>query len=127
MSRFSSLAHVPTETRRILRDRFASELRVVLQGRVLNPDLKVAPDQLVLRLLAGLKVYSNAEWSTVEGAYAAAGPTFSDPPDVQALAKLGWVRRIWGRAKDLRGNNCFMVVVDWARWCSSTRGGMRCP
>ena len=29
-------------------------------------------------------------------------------------------------AKDLRGNNCFKVVVDWARWCSSTRGGMRC-
>src|SRR5580704_4657380 len=105
MSRFPSFNHVPSETRRILRDRFASKLRVVRQGRFLDPDLKVTPDQLVLRLLAGLKVSSNAEWPTAEIAYAGAGPTDSEPPDLQALANLGWVRRIWGRAKigqDLR-------------------------
>jgi len=56
MSRFPSFNHVPSETRWILRDRFASKLRVVRQGRFLDPDLKVTPDQLVLRLLAGLKV-----------------------------------------------------------------------
>ena len=105
MSRFPSFNHVPSETRRILRDRFASKLRVVRQGRFLDPDLKVTPDQLVLRLLAGLKVSSNAEWPTAEIAYAKAGPTDSEPPDLQALANLGWVRRIWGRAeigRDLR-------------------------
>jgi hypothetical protein len=105
MSRFPSFNHVPSETRRILRDRFVSKLRVVRQGRFLDPDLKVTPDQLVLRLLAGLKVSSNAEWPTAEIAYAGAGPTDSEPPDLQALANLGWVRRIWGRAKigrDLR-------------------------
>ncbi len=105
MSRFPSFDHVPTETRRILRDRFVSKLRVVPQGRGLNPDLKVIPDQLVLRLLIDLKISSNAEWSTAEVAYAEAGPTDGEPPDVQVLAELGWLRRIWGRAKmgrDLR-------------------------
>jgi hypothetical protein len=105
MSRFPSFNYVPIETRRILRDRFASKLRVLLPGRFLDPKLKVTPDQVVLRLLAELKVSSNAEWPTAEAAYARAGPTASEPPDLQALAKLGWVRRIWGRAEispDLR-------------------------
>jgi hypothetical protein len=97
MSRFPSFNYVPSETRRILRDRFASKLRVVWQGRFLDPDLKVTPDQLVLRLLSDLKVSSSAEWPTVEVAYA--GPTGSEPPDLQALVKFGWLRRIWGRAK----------------------------
>jgi len=99
MSRFSSFYHVPSETRRILRCRFASKLHVHQQGRFLNPDLKVTPDQIVLRLLAGLKVFSNAEWSTAEAAYVRTGPASSEPPDIQTLANLGWLRRIWGRAK----------------------------
>jgi hypothetical protein len=99
MSRFPSFNHVPSETRRILRDRFASKLRVAPQGRVLGSDLKATPDQLVLRLLADLKVSSNAEWPTAEVAYARAGPTTSEPPNLQALANLGWLRQIWGRAK----------------------------
>ncbi|MBU2849568.1 hypothetical protein [Acidithiobacillus ferrivorans] len=105
MTRFPSFNHVPSETRRILRDRFDSKLRVVRQGQFLNPDQKVTPDQLVLRVLAGLKVSSNAEWPKAEIAYAQAGPTGSEPPNLQTLANLGWLRRIWGRAEiglDLR-------------------------
>jgi hypothetical protein len=98
MTRFPSFNHVPSETRRILRDRFDSKLRVVRQGQFLNPDQKVTPDQLVLRVLAGLKVSSNAEWPKAEIAYAQAGPKGSEPPDLQMLANLGWLRRIWGRA-----------------------------
>lgn len=88
-----------------MRDQFASKLRVVRQGRFLDPNLKVTPDQLVLRLFADLKVSSNAEWPAAEVAYAAAGPTSSEPPDLQALINSWWLRRIWGRAKiglDLR-------------------------
>lgn len=80
-----------------MRDRFASKLHVVRQGRFLDPDLKVAPDQLVLRLLTDLKVSSNADWPMAEVTYAKAGPTDSEPPDLQALVDLKWLRRIWGR------------------------------
>jgi hypothetical protein len=45
------------------------------------------------------KISSNAEWATAEVAYAGAGPTGNQPPDLQALANLGWLRRILGRAK----------------------------
>ena len=99
MIRFPSFNHVPSETRRILRDRFDSKLRVVRQNQVLNPDQKVTPDQLMLRMLVSLKVFSNAEWSQAEIAYAQAGPTGSEPPDLQTLADLGWLRRVWGRAR----------------------------
>ncbi|WP_296710874.1 hypothetical protein [Rhodoblastus sp.] len=99
MSRFPSLNYVPGETRRILRDRFDRNLRVGRQARFLHPDAKVTPDQLALRLLAGLEVSSNADWPAAANAYAAAGPTALEPPDLQALADLGWLRRIWGRAR----------------------------
>jgi hypothetical protein len=99
MSRFPSFKHVPGETRRILRDRFASKLRVVRQARLLDPDLSLVPDQLLLRLLAGLKVSANSEWSRAEIAYGKAEPKSGEPPDLQALVDAGWLRRIWGHAK----------------------------
>ena len=105
MSRFSSFSHAPSETRRILRDRFSRKLYVVKHDWVQNPELSAIPDQLVLQLLAGLKISSNAEWLTAESTYVSAGPTGNEPPDLQTLAKLGWLRRIWGRAvtsRDIR-------------------------
>lgn len=97
MSRFASFRHVPSETRRILRDRFRRKLPVVGQSRPPSSDLSVTPDQVMLRLLAGLKVSPNAQWQAAEAAYAGAEPKGSEPPDLEALAKLGWVREIWGR------------------------------
>jgi hypothetical protein len=105
MSRFPSFNHVPSETRRILRDRLASKLHIVRHARLLDLKLEVTPDQVVLRLLAGLKIFSNGEWPTAEVAYARAGPTSNEPSDLQALANLGWLRLVWGRAeigRDLR-------------------------
>lgn len=99
MSRFPSFKHVPSETRQILRDRLANKLRVVQQVRFLDSDLKVVPDQFVLRVLADLNISSNAEWAKAEIAYAEAGPTGSEPPDLQTLSNLGALRRIWGRAQ----------------------------
>jgi hypothetical protein len=105
MSRFSSFNHVPAETRRILRDRFFRKLHVVRQHRFVDPKLDVMPEQLVLRLLASLTVSPNAEWSTAETTYASAAPRDNEPSDLQALADLGWLRRVWGRVgtnRDLR-------------------------
>lgn len=99
MSRFPSFKHAPSETRRILRDRFASKLHVTRQARFIDPELKVTPDQLVLRLLVGLDVFSNAEWSKAEAAYAAAGPTAAEPKTLESLADAGWLRRVWDRVK----------------------------
>jgi hypothetical protein len=105
MSRFSSFSHAPSETRRILRDRFSRKLYVVRQARFIDPNLDVVSDQSVLQLLAGLKVSSNADWPTAESNYASAGPTNNEPPGLQTLANLGWLRRIWDRvatSRDLR-------------------------
>src|SRR5580704_2997920 len=97
MARFSSFRQVPAETRQVLRDRFASKLRVQRQPRFLDPNLEVTPDQLALRLLGGIKISTNAQWQTAEAIYAAAGPTGEERANLPALANSGWVRRIWGR------------------------------
>jgi hypothetical protein len=105
MSRFPSLSYAPGETREILRDRFSRKLRVLRQALIHNPNLDVTADQLVLRLLSGLTILPSAAWSTAQGTYAMAAPTGGEPPDLQALANLGWLRRIWGRVeigRDLR-------------------------
>jgi hypothetical protein len=99
MARFDSLHHARPETRRLLRERFASKLRVVRPTRFLDPELAVTPDTTAVRLLADLTISTNADWATAAAAYRNAGPTSAEPPDLEALADLGWVRRIWGRAK----------------------------
>jgi hypothetical protein len=105
MPRFPSFKFVPSETRQILRDRFARKLRVLRHIRFVDPDLDATPDQLALRLLGGIRISSNAEWPRAAIAYAAAAPSGSEPADLQALANSGWLRRIWGRvaiAQNLR-------------------------
>ncbi len=105
MPQFPSFNYAPSETRRTLRNRFACKLHVTRQDRFLNPDLKVTPDQIALQVFAGLKISSNADWMKAEIAYAEAGPADSEPPTLQSLANLGWLRRIWDRAQighDLR-------------------------
>lgn len=124
MTRFSSFEHVPSETRRILRERFASKLRSVQHRQLFHPDLDVRPDEIVLKLLADLKISNNSDWSTAEATYANASPTAGEPPNLQALVDLGWSRRIWGRAevgRDLRmavgqestgGMNAFKLLLS---------------
>ena len=74
MSRFPSIDYAPSETRRLLRDRFDRKLRVHRQTRFLASDVEVMSDQLMLRLLQGLDVTFEAEWTRAEAAYAAANP-----------------------------------------------------
>ncbi|MHB8391549.1 MAG: hypothetical protein ACYDBH_18535, partial [Acidobacteriaceae bacterium] len=105
MSRFPSIKHAPSETRRLLRDRFDRKLRVHRQSRNLVPDVQMVSDQMMLRLLQGMDVTFEAEWARAEAVYAAANPSSAEPKDLKALADAGWVRVIWGRvtvALDLR-------------------------
>ena len=65
----------------------------------------MAPDEFVLRLMADLKISTNSEWSTAESTYADAKPIAGEPPNLQALVNLGWLRCIWGRVavgRDIR-------------------------
>lgn len=105
MSRFPSLKYAPSETRQILRDRFARKLRVLRQDRFIDPELTVIPDMLALRLLDGMDISFAATWSVAEAAYCTAGPLATEAPDLEALAVSRRVRKVWGRVKisqDLR-------------------------
>jgi len=100
ISRFSSFNYAPSETRRILRDRFVSKLMYVDQHRrFCDSNLEATPDVLVLRVLANLRIYLNADWLVAEATYSEANPTANEPPDLNSLVSLGWLRRIWGRVE----------------------------
>lgn len=97
MSRFPSIKYAPSETRRLLRDRFNRKLRVHHQTRHVAPGVEVMSDQMMLRLLQVLDVSFEAEWTRAEAVYAAANPSSAEPNNLKALADAGWVRVIWGR------------------------------
>ena len=99
MVRFSSYQYVPIETRRILRDRFASKLPVARQDHYRNPDLPLTPDLIVFRLLEGLTISRNVDWVTAAAAYSAFAPSDSEHSDLDALAEAGWVRKVWDRVR----------------------------
>jgi hypothetical protein len=100
-SRFDSLKHVPIETRRLLRERLDRKLRVYRQARHINPDLLAMSDEQMLRLLEGLEITDEADWARAERTYAAANPG-EETKDLNAVAELGWVQRIWGRIRVAR-------------------------
>lgn len=97
MTRFSSLSVAPSETRQILRDRFTSKLMSTRQSMAHSADSKVVADDLVLRLLAGLKVFSHADWSIAECVYKQAQTCVTDLTDLSSVLKAGWLRCVWGR------------------------------
>jgi hypothetical protein len=96
MPRFSSFKPAPRETRKLLRDRFSRKLLLNKQPTLQSPNRSAVADHLILKLLAGMKVTSNAEWRIAEATYAAAEHSAGEPADLQSLESLGWVRRIWG-------------------------------
>ena len=105
MSRFPSIKHAPSETRRFLRDRFNRKLGTPRQIRHLAENEEVMSDQLMLRLLQGLDITFEADCARAEASYGAANPADDEPMNLQALADAGWVRVIWGRvaiARDIR-------------------------
>ncbi|WP_152224148.1 hypothetical protein [Pseudomonas sp. SCB32] len=96
MSRFSSLGVAPSETRKILRDRFLSKLPVMRQ-QPHRADSTVVRDELALRFLAGLTVISQSDWSTAASTYSQAVTDTTPLKDLPAVIEAGWLRYIWGR------------------------------
>ncbi|MBB2199104.1 hypothetical protein HLH44_16880 [Gluconacetobacter sp. 1c LMG 22058] len=99
MSRFSSFQYAPSETRQILRDRFARKLRVSRQDRYLDPNLAYTPDVVALRLLQEMTISPASSWSAVEAAYGLDGVCPDEATTLPDLVSSGGARVVWGRVK----------------------------
>lgn len=100
MSRFQSLKYEPSETRRTLRDRFASKLAVITKHiHFIDPEATVTPDILAFQLLDCLVISHSADWVTADAAYSAAGLAENEPLDLRAEVHKGWLRQIWSRVE----------------------------
>src|SRR6202008_3983441 len=97
MRRFSSLQHVPAETRRILRDRFSRYLPSQF-GEAVEPTRgKLVPDEVLLHLLLNLTIIFESDLEKAKATYAAALPPDSTEPSFEEVLAAGWFRVVWGR------------------------------
>ena len=97
MSRFPSLEHVPSETRRLLRDRLVRHLPysdVQSLGPTKSIDL---PDESLLSLLQHLTVRCPSEISAASAAHARGRESGSTEPALSELIDAGWLTVVWGR------------------------------
>lgn len=96
MERFTSLSHVPAETRRLLRDR----LRRFLPSYRTPPamvDRALLDDELVLGLLLGMHIDRESELNRARATYEANALADDGEPSFQDLINDGWIRIVWGR------------------------------
>ncbi|WP_316169052.1 MULTISPECIES: hypothetical protein [unclassified Bradyrhizobium] len=99
MKRFSSLAHVPAETRRTLRDRFRRFLRP-LYAEVAEPVRgRIVADELVLRLLLLLKVEFASDLERAKATYDASMAENPGEPSFDDVLAAGWMRVVNGRIR----------------------------
>jgi hypothetical protein len=99
MQRFSSLKHVPAETRSLLRDRFArylpsqyaTSIHTAKGGRV------TLSDELLLHFLLNLTIDFESDFERARATYIAALPATSSEPSLEELIEAGWLRVVWGR------------------------------
>jgi hypothetical protein len=96
MRRFSCLKHVPAETRRILRDRFARYLPSQHSTSSLTPKGITLSDELLLQLLLNLTIDFESDFESAGATYAAALPPNSSEPGLEELVAAGWLRVVWG-------------------------------
>jgi len=99
MQRLSSLKHVPAETRRLLRDRFARYLpsQYSTSNRAGAAKGVTLPDELLLRLLLNLNIDFGSHLESARATYQAALPDNSSEPSLEDLIAAGWLRVVWGR------------------------------
>jgi hypothetical protein len=96
MERFSSLSHVPAETRRLLRDRLRSFLPSYRTPRM-PIDRALLHDELILRLLLGLHIDWESDLDRARSTYEATSLQDDAEPAFQDLMRDGWIRVVWGR------------------------------
>lgn len=98
MTRFSSLPHAPSETRRTLRDRLARYLPPQRDSNLLRADCRVTlTDEAMLRLLLGLTVEHQSDLQVVRATYEAARQEKPREPTLDDAIGAGWLRVVWGR------------------------------
>jgi hypothetical protein len=96
MERFSSLSHVPAETRRLLRDRLRSFLPSYRNPRM-RIERALLDDELALRLLLGLQIDWGSDLDRARTTYEDKALPDDAEPAFQDLIKAGWIRVVWGR------------------------------
>ena len=97
MDRFSSLPTVPSETRRILRQRFN---RSIPPPYTIPPEpigLDNIPDELMLQLLMGLNIDHAATLDRARSIYSDTQLLHPTEPSFNELVDQGWIPVIWGR------------------------------
>jgi hypothetical protein len=97
MRRFSSLSHVPIETWRLLRDRFARFLPSPPQVFETRPEVPTLADETMLRLLLRLEVHHANTINTARVSYEATYSPENGEPSWNELVTAGWVRNVCGR------------------------------
>jgi hypothetical protein len=96
MERFSSLNHVPAETRRLLRDRLRRFLPSQHTPRM-QAERAFLDDELILRLLLGLHIDWESDLDSARSIYEAAATPGAGQPGFLDLIRDGWLRVVWGR------------------------------
>ena len=97
MPRFSSLTNQPTETRRVLRDRFKRYLPSA-EITAQQPDKDITlDDELFLNLLLNLNITFKSEIKKARAFYNAHRPRNSCEPRLNELIDAGWLQVVWGR------------------------------
>lgn len=97
MIRFESFRHVPAETRRILRSRFARNLPVSRIGHVQTEPDEVFDDEVVLALFQHLKETRNDSLANAKEIYDSARAMGPAQPRFDELLTNGWLVEAWGR------------------------------
>jgi hypothetical protein len=99
MIRFESFRHVPAETRRILRSRFARNLPVSRIGHVQTEPDEVFDDEVVLALFQHLKETRNDSLANAKEIYDSACAMGPAQPRFDELLTNGWLVEAWGPAR----------------------------
>jgi tetratricopeptide (TPR) repeat protein len=97
MQRFSSLKHIPAETRRLLRDRFRRYLPSPPNASIRAVKSVTLADESLLYLLLNLSIDYESDFERVRVTYERALPPNSSELSLDSLVEAGWVRVVWGR------------------------------
>jgi len=95
--RFTSLNHAPSETRRLLRDRFSRFLPSQHNSSIQLVTQNVLTDELMLRLLSNLSVVFNNDLERAKDLYRIELSKNNGGLSFDELISRGWVRVVWGR------------------------------
>lgn len=97
MNRFSSLGYAPTETRTLLRSRFARNLPSHQAGYFRGEEKNVLNDELLLRFLLNLSIDVERDFEKAQATYLESYTLGSEEDSFDVLINKGWIRVVWER------------------------------